>query len=1659
MMHGSADLEEKFLDTSQKDMQWKETSSDASARKVTMDSIFLETLEVNPQEFFDCKYVPKEWSHVKLLAFYNGNAINGNTNKSIWFSMNNCTPFAIVHQTVRAQSKNGIDTLQSRASKIHPLCGDKQQTGILPAPIHDVKFEAPTKCVTMGAFLTMPDKVCIVLQSLATHHSNTCPIFAPKSHSAFQNGGPKQNVCHSLRVKKYGDLLSLDDTGDKEEEDVWTALLTSNVRVLDEWEHLESDFSQRETISSIVKQLTGGEKVCSLNDIPIATIIKAAAKFSNHGYNVDADNPVPTGNVRVHDVTVDVDSVCATFKRRALLTRRDSRSLDEIVELIETTFEQDPTFFLGNTPFFPNSSCLIAIPSNGFKDQKTNKRSKSGGPTIEIHPKGGYSRIKLQTPMGSEVLKIWIYAPKSLDTKSFVEEVRTLANTCAKALTARYASRNAKTLDSAIENKIDGFKAFDIPGGYMFPICIALLFLEKHENCTFTAETYNCKKKGLRFVTSNAASFGSDTWLSNLVASMKFQLKSVPSMLKLFCRLDRAAQIVPELSKIGFGMELQYKTDAEEVLYSLCKPDPATCERVITYPMAFLPTDLASCLNFVKNGDRVQTYSPLWNFTNFKKQKGDKNQRANLGFKPFSEKGPLGELYLKMTEVLRGAKKEQSMIDNVLNLFETGGNCERVEIAVSWQFANEQRNGPACGWKKGTRDSRWLDLKKMLSECVAYIRRDTKHWKIGPIVDYMSLNFAAALAVYHTSARGMTDKTLLLLERQQLCQTTVFVNQLLRFAKDGKLWRNKFEGKLSLLSRGDKCNRVMMLPHVPSCVFSMLAEVASIPLALVPRVMPVTPDKVVTPSSLVKLIDERIMQNTVASSDFSKRVLQCLVCKRGFYGGTGINDVELFTKHLKENPSHKISPGTKVPMTKAQWKNDYEHYLAEAKQRYKDVYSDAQKRAFDAVMTQQKSVLLVGVGGAGKTMLVQDLRKLLNCVFWQLGEVCVCGATNAVTQRTDDSASTFHSFLGIRCIEGRTGEPADWNLSVDECLRQMKENAARHKSSTKSKPKAADLLKVRAVIVDEGLEVHSNVMEAFFQYIKEHRLKIIVIVNGDCCQGSYREDQETGAKEINIFQKPRLLAQLCPTFEIITFTEDHRTRNKDLKKVKHAVRNAIADAHTENFVKSHQYCEGRTSVDIVLCARITTMTARNKSSLAMNSGKLSTYLATPTSGASPKYQLNYKYNGVEHSVQLKIGAPIMIMQHLTTKCNKNLRKGTMGIVTRLDENSVHVQVAFNGGHKQEFEIKPELIKDTQWKQIPVHVAYAGTIAKCIGFEFESIAIDFGIKNDKDCTASWRQKQAYTGISRAKQHCYFIGPVPLSLLINMDMNALDFFNRQVDLSLQKQRQEIQIVRNVFEWTEFWVQHAKSRRNKRLERDDTHQDGTMLQQKPTREHLPKPVTGKTVADNKDITVYPEKYPGCVQKIDGQGHILAATSRYHKQLLLKRYENGVEDNKKSKHEIGILNTCKDIQGVLKLVADVDNGIVLESMAGKVKWPDFAKQSTLQEKQAFIQNLSIVAIALKRKKVAHGDISDKTAWVDMKGNVKLTWFQDAKCPATEEEMNKDRAKMQKLVTSLVPGAALGDDDTELENGTSIDFGGRSSVSTILSAKCDIEEDLGNSG
>ncbi len=1375
--------------------------------------------------------------------------------------------------------------------------------------------------------------------------------------------------------------ISLVDNDDTNDCDSWAPLLTTPIRVLHAWEQVVDDFSNTESISRIVNELPEVINK-TVNDIEIETAIQAAQKFSSSAFAVAADPPVHSEQARLDAVTIDVDSVSATFARRnRLSTTENKRDISEIFSKVENLFKDDPNFFDNTTSFNPNGKSFKQMPSD----------SKKYGPTINPYPKTDYSRIQLPTPMGTEVFKIWIFAPKKM--KSFLRLLKATANMCALALVDKYNSTIKSALTSAVEKSIVGFRAFDIPGGYMFPICVALCFVEEHQDCSFTVETYNCKKKGFRFPAS-AEFFGDDAWTNELAFKMKRFVDSHGSVLKVLCKLDRVAEIQPKRSKVGFGMETQYKDTSGNRLYSLCKPESDFCDQTITYPLAFLPNEMASRLSYLKNGDRVQSYIPAWHQANWRRNKNDR-EVSNLGFRHCISKGHKGSLNMNVSDLLRGAKKEQIMIDDVVKRFRANF-CERIEIATSWTFTNQNTSGSGLGCYNGHMrglESRWLDLKAMIGNCASYVKKYTHFWQIGPIADYISLNFAAALAIYQTSARNMADTSLVLMEREQCCRTMVYVNQLLRVAKDGKLWRQrKNQSKLSLLTRGAHHNRELMLPQVPSRVLISLAQTADMKLQHIPKVCPVSPQNVLTIKKNFQLIENRIRENRTLKNNFGCRVLRCRTCGVCFYGGKGMNDDLMYKQHFKTNPDHATGPSNDDKISNSHWYSDYKRRELLITHRYQNMYNDEQKRAYDVVMKEQRGVVLLGIGGAGKSMIVQDLLDLLRCLFWKKGEVHVCGATHAVAQKIENTASTFHSFLGIQCDREESGK-VRWDFTVDEYLHKIRTN------------KKQNLQSARIVVLDEGLEVPPNLLEAYFRHIQEAGLKIISIIAGDVCQGVFREDQETGIKQKHFFADPIKHADLCQSIEIVTFTEDHRTKCALLKHVKEAVRNASADAQTESFVQQHQYSE-KIRVDIILCARILDMLRHNTACLGANVNQQMVYTALQDNSRSNGTDalLQYKYHGVEHCILLKIGAPIMIMQTYDTEGGKKLRNGTLGNVSNLNKEFVTIKIG-----QEQFEIKPVKIFGTNWMQLPICVAYAGTIAKCIGFEFDTIAINFGLKANEDGSALWRSKQAYTAISRAKQHCYFVGSAPLTLLNNMDLDALKFFNSLCLLKQQRENQ-IQVVRDVFEMSEFWNQtRPKSRirvRTETEERPNIKKSSKCIQ-----------LDARTV-DGNEIQVVADVYPTCFQNMGATGQIFRATSKEYKSLLLKRKCKISEEEFQC--EINILKSCSDIAGVLKLVATTaGRGILLESMDNRVSWAHFTKRATSDAKLAFRVNVQQLLDDLNHKNIAHKNISPRTAWVDMNGTVKLTWFQDAESPAAADSIQKDRTNAYHFITSLFPESA----------------------------------------
>jgi hypothetical protein len=138
-----------------KDFCWKNSSSESSF--TDMNACFLKSLKVNPEVFNnENNSTPYEWSKIVLVAVYDGPDIAGNTNKSIWYSILNNTPFAIVWPSVRKKIANCFDTLQSRATK-SSIIGECRPKGVMPVhPVQSVSFQI---IATMNNFLKMPDKV------------------------------------------------------------------------------------------------------------------------------------------------------------------------------------------------------------------------------------------------------------------------------------------------------------------------------------------------------------------------------------------------------------------------------------------------------------------------------------------------------------------------------------------------------------------------------------------------------------------------------------------------------------------------------------------------------------------------------------------------------------------------------------------------------------------------------------------------------------------------------------------------------------------------------------------------------------------------------------------------------------------------------------------------------------------------------------------------------------------------------------------------------------------------------------------------------------------------------------------------------------------------------------------------------------------------------------------------------------------------------------------------------------------------------------------------------------------------------------------------------------------------------------------------------------
>jgi hypothetical protein len=156
------------------------------------------------------------------------------------------------------------------------------------------------------------------------------------------------------------------------------------------------------------------------------------------------------------------------------------------------------------------------------------------------------------------------------------------------------------------------------------------------------------------------------------------------------------------------------------------------------------------------------------------------------------------------------------MLERLRNQF-----CERVEITPLTMHTKLPQNAIKC--QNVANDCRYLDLKSMVHHCSNVLTQITKVLPLDPIVDFATLNVAACvLAVYHTSLQTMSDSSVMTYVRAQHCETMIYINQLRRTHKDGKLYR-KVKLKPAKSVQGSPVNRNLILPLIPNDILKHVA--------------------------------------------------------------------------------------------------------------------------------------------------------------------------------------------------------------------------------------------------------------------------------------------------------------------------------------------------------------------------------------------------------------------------------------------------------------------------------------------------------------------------------------------------------------------------------------------------------------------------------------------------------------------------------------------------------------------------------------------------------------------------------------------------------------------------------------------------------------------
>jgi hypothetical protein len=340
-----------------------------------------------------------------------------------------------------------------------------------------------------------------------------------------------------------------------------------------------------------------------------------------------------------------------------------------------------------------------------------------------------------------------------------------------------------------------------------------------------------------------------------------------------------------------------------------------------------------------------------------------------------------------------------------------------------------------------------------------------------------------------------------------------------------------------------------------------------------------------------------------------------------------------------------------------------------------------------------------------------------------------------------------------------------------------------------------DQLKV--LIVSEALMCTGPHLEALLLHIQKTNPNCIFLFDGDCQQVTMKP---TTGYPTQPFVTRHEFEVACPETTIIILEKCTKHRIKNPIKLQHLglMRNGQA---TEATVQYFQ----QTTRDPQHKKPIIRLFANSKPASAFNEERLTSISRSGNTGSSFVDILNLQakdtLKGTKEKVKMTAseetslpvdevirvikGAPILIVQNhiaeLISGQKVYVGNGTTGVFWEYDASLDAIFAKVNIASRKELFVRikrRDFSTTTKTRsQFPFMLAWAATIHKVQGMEFDCIEVDFCLDTRNSGAADFYQGLAYMALSRAETVIVH-GKLTVTLLNNINRQSLQWWNRQL-----------------------------------------------------------------------------------------------------------------------------------------------------------------------------------------------------------------------------------------------------------------------------------------